>query len=75
MRTQFLVLPYKLRARNKVEAQQAQACRTDAAARRTGERMARRFLGVVVISQEFDETADFAADPMVLATHDTVPGQ
>ncbi len=27
MKTQYLVLPYKLGARNKVEAQQAQACR------------------------------------------------
>ena len=47
MKTQHLVLPYKLGARNKVEAQQAQACRTDAEALRTGERMARRFIGVV----------------------------
>ncbi len=75
MKTQFLVLPYKLGARNKVEAQQAQTCRSDTDALRTGERMARRFLGVVVISQEFDETADFAADPVVLATYGTVPDQ
>ena len=52
MKTQYLVLPYKLGARNKVEAQQAQACRTDGEALRTGERMAKRFLGVVVILQE-----------------------
>ena len=75
MKTQYLVLPYKLGARNKVEAQQAQACRTDTEALRTGERMARRFLGVVVISQSYDDAADFAADPVVLATHGTVPDQ
>jgi hypothetical protein len=75
MKTQYLVLPYKLGARNRVEAQQAQACRTDAEARRTGERMAKRCLGVVVLSQDYDEAADFAADPVVLATHGTVPDQ
>ena len=75
MKTQYLVLPYKLGARNKIEAQQAQACRTDVEAMRTGERMARRFLGVVVISQAYDEAADFAADPVVLATYGTVPDQ
>ena len=75
MKTQFLVLPYKLGARNKVEAQQAQACRTGDEARRTGERMAKRFHGGVVMSQDYDETADFAADPVVLATHGTVPDQ
>ena len=75
MKTQYLVLPYKLGARNKVEAQQAQACRTDAEARRTGERMAQRCFGVVVMSQDYDEAADFAADPVVLATYGTVPDQ
>ncbi len=75
MKTQYLVLPYKLGARNKVEAQQAQSCRTDGEALRTGERMAKRFLGVVVISQDYDEQADFAADPVVLAIHGTVPDQ
>ena len=75
MKTQYLVLPYKLGTRNKVEGQQAQACRTDGEALRTGERMAKRFLGVVVMSQDYDEQADFAADPVVLATHGTVPDQ
>lgn len=75
MKTQFLVLPYKLGARNKIEPQQAQTCRSDTEALRTGERMARRFVGVVVISQQFDDAADFAADPVVLATHGTVPDQ
>ncbi len=37
--------------------------------------MAKRFLGVVVMSQDYDEQADFAADPVVLATHGTVPDQ
>ncbi len=73
MKTQYLVLPYKLGARNAVEAQQAQACRTGAEAIRAGERMARRFHGVVVMAQDYDEAADFAADPVVLATHGTVP--
>ena len=31
MKTQFLVLPYKLGARNKIKAQQAQACRPTSA--------------------------------------------
>ncbi len=53
MKTQYLVLPYKLGARNKVEVQQAQACRTDAEALRTGERMAPRFLGVVVMFLDY----------------------
>ena len=74
MKTQYLVLPYKLGARNKVEAQQAQACRTDAEACRTGERMAKRFHGIVVMSQDYDEAADFA-DPVVLAIYGTVPDQ
>ena len=52
MKTQYLVLPYKLGARNEVEVQQAQACRKGAEALRTGERMARRFLGVMVMSQD-----------------------
>ena len=73
MKIQYLVLPYKLGARNKVEAQQVQACRTEAEALRTGERMAKRCCGVVVISQAYDEAADFAADPVVLATRGTVP--
>ena len=73
MKSQFLVLPYKLGARYKIEAQQAQACRSDEDALRTGSRMARRFVGVVVISQQFDEVSDFAADPVVLAVHGTVP--
>jgi hypothetical protein len=75
LKTQFLVLPYKLGARNKLEVQQAQACRTDAEALRTGERMAGQFAGIVVLSQNFDETTDFAADPVVLATHGSVPDQ
>ena len=73
MKTQHLVLPYKLGARNKVEAQQAQACRTEAEALRTGERMAKRCCGGVVISRVYDGSADFGADPVVPAVHGTVP--
>ena len=75
MKTQYLVLPYKLGARNKLQAEQAQACRTEGEAVRTGERMAKRFVGVVVMSQDYDEAADFAADPVVLAIHGTVADQ
>lgn len=73
MKTQYLVLPYRLGARNQVEAEQAQACRTDAEALRAGERIARRSHGVVVMAQDYDEAADFAAEPVVLAVHGTVP--
>ena len=37
--------------------------------------MAKRFVGVVVMSQDYDEAADFAADPVVLSIHGTVPDQ
>ncbi len=49
----------------------------------SGSREARRppcvsvlqLVGVVTMSQDYDEQADFAADPVVLATHGTVPDQ
>lgn len=73
MRSQFMVLPRALGARNEVETQKVQAGRTVADALRTGERLYRRLHGVAVISQDCDEAAHVAADPVALVTHGTVP--
>ena len=57
---QFLIIPYKLGKRNKMEAQPAQSSRTEGLALRTAERMADRMHGVVVLKEDYDETADYA---------------
>ena len=73
MATQFLIIPYMLGKRNKMEPLPAQSSRTEGLALRTAERMADRMHGVVVLKQDYDETADFADEPVVLAVHGIVP--
>lgn len=72
MGTQFLVIGFRQRGR-KLVPDPAKPANSPENAKRAGARLAPMRTGVVVLRQEFDETADFAAEPVVIAKHGELP--
>ena len=72
MTAQFLVIGFRQRGR-KLVADPAQSAKTPERAKRTAARLAPLRASVIAIRQEFDETADFAAEPVLIAKHGDLP--